>query len=266
MLRDADTAMYRAKTRGTGGYDLFDHEMQAEALERLQLETDLRRGLERQEFRIRYQPIVELATGGITGFEALLRWQHPDRGLLYPAAFLGVAEETGLIIPIGGWVLRQCCTQARAWQQRFGEGRPLSMSMNVTSQSFAQSDVQRTVEDALSQTGLEGRHLRLEITERPTTASSCAPSSSWPTAWAGGSSRKAWRPPGSWRACAGSAASTRRGSTSRAGCRARTPSPSWNRGRAGSRATGWPARSPLTAIIGVVAPTPRRVVIYGKDT
>jgi diguanylate cyclase (GGDEF)-like protein/PAS domain S-box-containing protein len=165
MLRDADSAMYRAKARGAGGFELFDRDMQAEALTRLQLETDLRRALDRQEFRIHYQPVVSLLTGEITGFEALLRWQHSERGLLFPGAFLAVAEETGLLIPVGAWVLRQACDQGRLWQERYGRERPLTMSMNLSTQTFTQSDVERTVAEALSATGLPGRLLRLEITE-----------------------------------------------------------------------------------------------------
>jgi diguanylate cyclase (GGDEF)-like protein/PAS domain S-box-containing protein len=166
MLRDADTAMYRAKARGSGTYELFDREMQAQALNRLQLETDLRRALERDEFRLHYQPIVSLKTGLVTGFEALLRWEHPERGLLYPGAFLPVAEETGLIIGISDLVLRQCCAQARRWRQRFPALDPaLTMSMNLTSHSFTHSDVESLVAQALAEADLDGRQLQLEITE-----------------------------------------------------------------------------------------------------
>jgi len=166
ILRDADTAMYRAKTRAGGSYELFDRDMHAQSLTRLQLETDLRRALDREEFRLHYQPIVSLESGLITGFEALLRWQHPERGLLLPGAFLAVAEETGLILGISEWVMRQCCAQALVWKQRFASPEPgLTMSMNLTSQSFARTDVERLVGEALAGSGLDGRHLRLEITE-----------------------------------------------------------------------------------------------------
>ena len=166
MLRDADTAMYRAKSRGAGGYELFDREMQAQSLSRLQLETDLRRALDRDEFRLHYQPIVALKSGSITGFEALLRWQHPERGLLYPGAFLSVAEETGLILGISEWVMRQCCAQALEWKRGHPAlDPPLTMSMNLTSQSFTRSDVERLVNETLARSGLEGRQLQLEITE-----------------------------------------------------------------------------------------------------
>ncbi|HVR71549.1 MAG TPA: EAL domain-containing protein [Vicinamibacteria bacterium] len=165
MLRDADTAMYRAKSRGAGGYELFDREMQAQSLSRLQLETDLRRALDREEFRLHYQPIVSLRTGLITGFEALLRWQHPERGLLFPGAFLSVAEETGLILGISEWVMRLCCAQVLEWKGRHPQEPPLTMSMNMTSQSFTRSDVERLVSETLARSGLDGRHLQLEITE-----------------------------------------------------------------------------------------------------
>jgi diguanylate cyclase (GGDEF)-like protein len=166
LLRDADTAMYRAKSRGSGGYELFDRDVQAQALARLQLETDLRRAVDRHEFRLHYQPIVSLRTGGITGFEALLRWQHPERGLLLPGAFLAVAEETGLMIPIGSWVLRQGCEQARVWRDEFAAFEPsVTVSMNLTSRTFAHCDVEALVADALAETGLAGDRLRLEITE-----------------------------------------------------------------------------------------------------
>jgi diguanylate cyclase (GGDEF)-like protein len=165
MLRDADTAMYRAKTRGPGACELFDRDMQAQALNRLQLETDLRRALDRGEFRLHYQPIVSLGPGSIAGFEALLRWQHPDRGLLYPGAFLAVAEETGLILNISEWVIAQCCAQAREWNGRRQDRPALTVSMNLTSQTFTRSDVERLVDEALSTSGLDGRQLQLEITE-----------------------------------------------------------------------------------------------------
>jgi diguanylate cyclase (GGDEF)-like protein/PAS domain S-box-containing protein len=166
MLRDADIAMYRAKSRGPGGYELFDRDMQAQAVDRLHLETDLRRALGREEFRLHYQPIVSLQSGRISGFEALLRWQHPERGLLYPGAFLAVAEETGLILSISEWVMRQCCAQALLWQRRHPAMEPAcTMSMNLTSQTFTRSDVDRLVADTLASSGLDGRHLRLEITE-----------------------------------------------------------------------------------------------------
>jgi len=164
LLHDADSAMYRAKSRGTGRFEMFDRAMHARSLARLQLETDLRRAMDRRELRLHYQPIIALRGGRIAGFEALLRWQHPERGLLPPAEFLAVAEDTGLIVPIGSWVLHEACAQARAWQSRFGPDT-LTMSANLASTNFSQSDVIQAVEQALLHTGFPGRLLKLELTE-----------------------------------------------------------------------------------------------------
>jgi EAL domain-containing protein (putative c-di-GMP-specific phosphodiesterase class I) len=164
LLRDADTAMYRAKSLGNGRTQIFDREMHARALARLTLETDLRRALERGEFRLHYQPIVSLGTGRISGFEALVRWQHAGRGLLGPAEFLSVAEETGMVVPLTSWVLREACAQMRAWHQLPG-GAGLSISVNLASPDVAQPEVVEAVWEALARSGLEGRYLRLEITE-----------------------------------------------------------------------------------------------------
>jgi diguanylate cyclase (GGDEF)-like protein/PAS domain S-box-containing protein len=163
LLRDADTAMYRAKSLGSGRVQIFDQDMHAHALARLTLESDLRRALERDQFRLRYQPIVALGTGRISGFEALLRWQHPQRGLLSPAAFLVAAEETGVIIPITAWVLKVACAQAAAWHHAGAGG--LTMSVNLATPDVAQAETVEAVWEALSATHLEPRYLRLEITE-----------------------------------------------------------------------------------------------------
>ena len=164
LLRDADTAMYRAKSLGSGRTQIFDREMHARALARLTLETDLRRAVERAEFRLHYQPIVSLGTGRISGFEALVRWNHPTRGLLAPAEFLSVAEETGMVVPLTSWVLQEACAQVRGWHQLPG-GAGLSISVNLASPDVAQPEVVEAVWEALARSGLEGRHLRLEITE-----------------------------------------------------------------------------------------------------
>ena len=165
LLRDADTAMYRAKALGKARYEVFDSAMRERAVARLQLETDLRRALERKEFRVYYQLIVSLDDGHISGCEALLRWQHPTRGLISPSEFIPVAEETGLIIPIGHWVLHEACRQLRMWQQRFRSNSPLTISVNFSSKQFMQPELMDQMKQMLTATGLEPRSLKLEITE-----------------------------------------------------------------------------------------------------
>ncbi len=166
LIRDADIAMYQAKARGKSCHVIFDSSMHAEAETVLWLETDLRRALENNEFVVHYQPIVSVESGRITGFEALMRWQHPDRGLLYPLDFLMVAEETGLIIPIGQWVIREACRQVRLWQDQFTGYRDLTVSVNVSTKVFSQPDFYDVVVDILHDTGLAAGSLRLEIIER----------------------------------------------------------------------------------------------------
>ena len=165
LLRDADTAMYRAKALGKARYEVFDTAMHARANALLELETDLRRAIERNEFRLYYQPVVSLETGRIAGFEGLVRWQHPQRGLLGPAAFVPIAEETGLIIPIGRWVLREACRQMRQWQERFPTMNDLTISVNLSGKQFAQARLVEDVDEALKESGLAPGRLRLEITE-----------------------------------------------------------------------------------------------------
>ena len=165
FLRDADTAMYRAKARGKARYEMFDEAMHVRAVAQLQMETDWRRALERDEFRVRYQPIVVLKSGQVTGFEALVRWQHSERGLIAPAEFIPLAEETGLIIPIGGWVMEQACRQTRAWIDQFPDHPDLSISVNLSAKHFQQPDLLAQILDVLQRSGLPPRNLRLEITE-----------------------------------------------------------------------------------------------------
>jgi len=165
FLRDADTAMYRAKARGKARYEMFDEAMHARAVAELQLETDLRRALERQEFRLRYQPIVVLNSGQITGFEALVRWQHGERGLVAPGEFIPIAEETGLILPIGRWVMETACQQTRAWIDQFPEFPDLSISVNLSAKHFQQPDLVTQVQEVLQLSGLAPGNLKLEITE-----------------------------------------------------------------------------------------------------
>jgi diguanylate cyclase (GGDEF)-like protein len=165
LLRDADTAMYRAKSRGKARYEMFDEAMHARAVAQLRLETDLRRALEREEFIVRYQPIVELKSNRVMGFEALIRWMHPERGMVPPADFISIAEETGLIIPIGLWVLRTACAQTAAWLKRFPHNGHLSISVNLSARHFQQATLVQQVLSVLQETGLPAQHLKLEITE-----------------------------------------------------------------------------------------------------
>lgn len=165
LLRDAHTAMYRAKALGTGRYQVFNASMHDLALERLRLETDLRMALKRREFLLHYQPFVCLVSGKITGFEALVRWQHPQRGLISPVKFIPVAEETGAIIPLGEWVLEEACRQLRLWEGMFDFDRPLIMSVNLSGKQFAQPDLVDRLKAILAATGLSAESLKLEITE-----------------------------------------------------------------------------------------------------
>ena len=192
LLRDADTAMYRAKELGRARHEVFNSSMHAHALKLLQLENDLRRAIEsikdpaREEdspqspqfspsglppisaspqFIIHYQPIVSIANNTITGFEALVRWQHPERGLVSPNEFIPIAEETGLIVPLGRWVLRTSCQQIREWQQLFQNNPPLSVSVNLSVKQFSQPDLIEYIDRVLEESHLDGNSLKLEITE-----------------------------------------------------------------------------------------------------
>jgi diguanylate cyclase (GGDEF)-like protein/PAS domain S-box-containing protein len=165
ILRDADTAMYRAKTMGKARHEIFDKTMHAQAVKVLQIETDLRRAVERHEFFIEYQPIVNLETGRLRGFEALVRWAHPERGLISPGEFVSIAEETGLINPIGSWVLREACRQMRMWHVAFPAQPQLFMSVNLSGKQFAQANLINEVAAILKETNLSPESLKLEITE-----------------------------------------------------------------------------------------------------
>ena len=165
ILRDADTAMYRAKENGKARYELFDHGMHARAVSRLQLESDLRQAVEQKEFCVYYQPIVSLQTGRLAGFEALVRWNHPRRGLVSPLDFIPVAEETGLIVPIGEWVLAEACAKVREWQAASPSHRSLSLSVNLSARQVAQADLLERIKEALETTKLSPHCLKLEITE-----------------------------------------------------------------------------------------------------
>jgi diguanylate cyclase (GGDEF)-like protein len=165
ILRDADIAMYRAKENGKARYEMFDHDMHARAVTRLQLESDLRQAVEQKEFCIYYQPIIALDTGHLSGFEALVRWQHPRRGIVSPLDFIPVAEETGLIVPIGQWVLDEACRKVREWQLCSPPHRALSLSVNLSARQVAQPDLLDRIKEALEKSKLDSHYLKLEITE-----------------------------------------------------------------------------------------------------
>lgn len=165
VLRDADIAMYRAKANGRARYEIFDSTMRDRILKRLSLESELRMAFERNELRVHYQPIVSLVSKEIIGFEALVRWQHPRRGLLYPAEFIPLAEETGLIILIDRWVMRQACRQMSEWHVQYPSDPPLVMSVNLSSKHVMQPDLISEIDSILKETGLPASYLHLELTE-----------------------------------------------------------------------------------------------------
>lgn len=165
LLRSADMAMYRAKAAGRARYEMFDRTMHTDALARLQLETDLRRAVELGEFRLHYQPLVSLKTGRITGLEALVRWEHPSRGLVHPGDFIPIAEETGLIVPMGRWVLDEACRRMKEWQESHPRTEPLTIGVNLSAKQFSQPDIVDQIGSAVSASGINPRTLRIEITE-----------------------------------------------------------------------------------------------------
>jgi len=165
LIRDADAAMYRAKEGGRSRCVLFDAEMRAAAMKRLEIERDLRQALDRDELALHYQPVVNLRSGEINGLEALVRWRHPERGMLDPAEFVSIAEDSGLIEPIGRWVQERACRQALAWQQLRPDARPFDVAVNLSARQAAHRDLPSTIEEVLARTGLDPVHLRLEITE-----------------------------------------------------------------------------------------------------
>lgn len=165
LLRDADTAMYRAKALGRAQFQIFDPTMHDDALKLLQLETDLRRAIQQQEFVVHYQPIVNLSTGRITGFESLIRWQHPQRGLVFPGTFISIAEESGLIAQISDWVLKQACHQMYLWQKQGLLSIPIRISVNLSAKQFVQPNLIEQIDMILTETGFDPQFLNLEITE-----------------------------------------------------------------------------------------------------
>lgn len=163
MLRNADTAMYHAKRKDSGSSAIFEPAMHIRILRRLKLEHDLKEAVARGQFKLHYQPLVDIKSGSIIGTEALVRWEHPERGLLSPNEFIPVAEETGLIVPLGKWVLAEACRQACAWRSEFAT--PLKMNVNLSVRQFQHPDLVEDVSEVLRQPGLEPACLSLEITE-----------------------------------------------------------------------------------------------------
>jgi EAL domain-containing protein (putative c-di-GMP-specific phosphodiesterase class I) len=165
ILRDADIAMYKAKERGRGTYQIFDSKMHEQTLEVAQLETDLYKAFEQNQLFLAYQPIINLQNGQLIGFEALVRWQHPEKGLVPPDKFIPIAEESGLIFTLGSWVLRQACTQLVAWIKEYKLNKPPTIAINLSSLELSQSYFLSQIDRMLEETGIDSRLLKLEITE-----------------------------------------------------------------------------------------------------
>ena len=165
LLRDADLAMYHAKMRGKSGYSIFDQAINDTLSERMEIEADLRSAVEKEQIRVYYQPLVDLETGHFAGVEALVRWEHPTRGLLLPGQFTGIAEETGAIIPIGFWVLDEACRQAKEWESLLPPEQEFTVSVNISGKQLQQANVVSRVRQALDKSGLAPSKLKLEITE-----------------------------------------------------------------------------------------------------
>ncbi|UKO99552.1 EAL domain-containing protein [Nostoc sp. UHCC 0870] len=165
LIRDSDLAMYRAKAQGKSCYKIFDAQMHIQAVTRLNLESDLRKALEREEFIVYYQPILDINSNHLVGVEALVRWQHPTRGFISPGDFIPIAEETGLIVPLDNWVLQTACQQMANWKQQFDSKLALKVSVNLSVQDICKATLVKDVEEILTQAGLDGHSLSLEITE-----------------------------------------------------------------------------------------------------
>ena len=178
LLRDADIAMYRAKERGPGNWEIFDELLRERALQRVATEQALRRALDTGQLRLHYQPVVSLGDGAIRSVEALVRWQHPERGLLAPGEFIPIAEESALIVQIGAWTLREACEQACRWRARFGDEAPLPISVNVSARQLAQPELPEIVRQTLADTGLSASDLAIELTETGLIEDSSVPAAS----------------------------------------------------------------------------------------
>ena len=165
ILRDADTALYRAKELGKARYEIFNQQMYLNAMRRLELENELREAIANQELVLHYQPILSLNNLELTGFEALVRWQHPTQGIISPGEFIPLAEETGLIIPLGKWVMYQACKQLKTWQDRLPSAKSLTMSINVAGEQLHDPDFLKIIDRIIAQTQVDSKHLKLEITE-----------------------------------------------------------------------------------------------------
>ncbi len=165
IIRDADTAMYRAKALGKGCYSIFDETMHLKAVKRLDMENDLRRGIEHNELQVYYQPVMDLSRQTMVGFEALVRWLHPEQGLIPPDAFISIAEETGLVVPLGNYVMHEACRQTRRWAQQFPFRQDMVVHVNVSALQLKQKNFVREVQACLHETGLPAHCLKLEITE-----------------------------------------------------------------------------------------------------
>ncbi|MGQ0803617.1 MAG: putative bifunctional diguanylate cyclase/phosphodiesterase [Actinomycetota bacterium] len=165
LVRNADVAMYQAKSAGRSGYEVFEDRMHTAMVERLELEADLRRALDNEELVLHYQPVIALESNRITGVETLVRWQHPRRGLVFPGEFIPTAEETGLIVPMGRWILEHACRQARSWHEGRPGEQPLSLTVNLSARQVQDPDVVADVEAILSSTGIDPQHVVLELTE-----------------------------------------------------------------------------------------------------
>ena len=167
LLKDADTAMYRAKTSGRGRYEVFDPQLHRQAVHQLQIESDLRRALQAREFMLVYQPVIDVQHSRLAGFEAFLRWQHPTRGVISPGEFIGVAEETGLILQIGWWVIEEACRQMHSWEQQYPDHiGSLTISINLSGRQFYQPDLVPHIEEIIREAGVSPTRLKLEVSER----------------------------------------------------------------------------------------------------